>query len=265
MRPLRAIFLAFLVIAATAVSNAIPPGPALHDAATRQWQDDILALEALDRVESHPADSILFIGSSSIRIWDTIGRDMAPYHPIQRAYGGAKFSDLAVFARRLIAPHQFQALVVFVANDVTGTAEDSTPEQVAGWFGHIIEVTRAAQPNAAIFCIAVTPSPARWEAWPMIRESNRALARTCASHRDVHFIPTAHAYLDEHGLPQPDLFQEDRLHLNELGYRIWAAIILSHLDERLHRFAAALHNPVALEHPRPILDCAGRASASTAL
>jgi len=29
------------------------------------------------------------------------------------------------------------------------------------------------------------------------------------------------------------LFRDDRLHLNALGYRIWSAILKSHLDARL--------------------------------
>jgi hypothetical protein len=204
--------------------------PELVAAAEARWASDIDALQALDRTESHPPDSILFIGSSSIRLWETIATDLTPYHPIQRGYGGARFSDLAVFAERLIAPHRFRALVVFVANDVTGGAGDATPEQVAEWFTHIIEVSRAAQPTAPIFCLEITPTQSRWSAWPRIREVNRALAQVCASWPDVHFIPTAHAYLGPDGEPQPDLFLDDRLHLNGLGYRIWSAIIQSHLD-----------------------------------
>jgi len=121
-----------------------------------------------------------------------------------------------------------------VANDVTGGALDATPEQVAGWFGHLVEVARAVEPDARVFCIEITPTRARWEAWPKIRAVNRALARECAARPGVQFIPTAHAYLGADGQPQTDLFVEDHQHLNELGYRIWSAIIKSHLDARLH-------------------------------
>jgi hypothetical protein len=225
--------LLLLFLTSAFCSAAAALHPALQAAASREWEQDIAALEALDQTELHPADSILFVGSSSIRLWDTIARDIAPYHPIRRAYGGAKSSDLAVFVRRLIAPHQFRALVIFVANDVTGSDEDATPEQVTTWFNHFVGTAQDIAPAVPIFWIAVTPTPARWDAWPKIRQVNAALARACAAHHDVHFIPTAYAYLDEQGQPHPDLFQDDRLHLNELGYRIWSAIILSHLDAQL--------------------------------
>lgn len=222
--------LAFLGIAQKGFAISTIPGPELQAAAEKEWADDIAALEARDQAEFHPADSILFVGSSSIRLWNSIVVDMAPYHPIQRGFGGSKFSDVAVFAERLISRHQFSALVLFVGNDVRGRADDATPEQVVAWFGHIIEVARAAQPSAAICCIEITPTPSRWQAWPKIREVNRALARACAARKHVYFIPTAHAYLGPDGEPLEDLFRDDHLHQNQLGYRIWSAIIKSHLD-----------------------------------
>ena len=212
--------------------GATEPGPE-QIAAARRWEPDIRALEARDQTERHPPDSILLVGSSSIRLWDTVAADLAPYHPIPRGFGGARFADVAVYARRLISPHRFRALVLFAANDVTGGPDDARPELVAAWLGHILEVARAAQPEAAIFCLEITPTPARWAAWPKIREANRALARECARRPGVHFIPTAHAFLTPEGRPAADLFRDDRLHLNALGYRIWSAILKSHLDARL--------------------------------
>ncbi len=221
---------AWLVLAG--MLAAAEPGPE-QIAAARRWEPDLAALEARDRTESHPPDSLLLVGSSSIRLWDSVAADLAPYHPIQRGFGGARFADVAVFARRLISPHRFRALVLFVANDVTGSPDDARPEEVAGWFGHIVEVARTVQPEAVIFCLEITPTPARWAAWPKIREVNRALARECARRPGVHFIPTAHAFLTPEGRPAADLFRDDGLHLNALGYRIWSAILKSHLDARL--------------------------------
>ncbi len=214
------------------MAATMAPGPEITATAIEQWESAIAALDARNQSESHPTDSILFVGSSSVRLWETIATDMAPYHPIQRGFGGSRFSDLAVFARRLIAPHQFRALVLFAANDVTGKPDDPAPEQVAGWFGHIVEIARATHPDALIFCLAITPTPARWDAWPKIRKVNCALAWECAARTNVHFIPTAHAYLGADGQPTVDLFLEDGLHQNALGYRIWSAILKSHLDAR---------------------------------
>ena len=79
--------------------------------ATEIWETEVRQLEARDAAEPSPADAILFVGSSSIRLWDTIATDMAPYRVIQRGVGGSTYSDIAVFARRLLLPHRYRALV----------------------------------------------------------------------------------------------------------------------------------------------------------
>ena len=72
----------------------------------KAWESDIEKFEQLDISKSYPSDAILFAGSSSIRLWSTIGKDMLPYNVIQRGYGGAKLSDFAVYADRIIYPHR---------------------------------------------------------------------------------------------------------------------------------------------------------------
>ena len=56
---------------------------------------------------------------------------MAPYPVIQRGYGGARLSDFAVYADRIISPHPCRAIVLFVANDITGSKSDKSPREVA--------------------------------------------------------------------------------------------------------------------------------------
>ena len=46
----------------------------------------------------------------------------------------------------------------------------------------------------------------------------------------VYYIPTAYAFLDRDGIPRAELFKEDRLHLNEVGYQIWSKIVLGALE-----------------------------------
>ena len=122
---------------------------AYRQAATEKWEKAMEDLEARNESETDPADGILFIGSSSIRRWDDIAVDMAPYRTIQRGYGGAKFSDLAVYAQRLIQPHKYRVLVIFVGNDVSGKPTDHTPEQVEMLVRYIVGVSHAHEPDCA--------------------------------------------------------------------------------------------------------------------
>ena len=201
--------------------------------AVAEWEDDIEALEAKNKTELGDEDSILLIGSSSIRLWETVAEDLAPYRTIARGYGGAKFSDVAFYARRLIQPHQFRALIVFVANDVTGGEKDASLAEIEGWVQHILSVAREHQPNAEIFLIEVTPTEKRWSAWPRIREVNALLRELSLTTPNTHFIPTAEYYLTDDRQPRPEYFGDDQLHLNREGYRRWGKIIRHHLDAEL--------------------------------
>ena len=233
---MKRVFLFWVVVgvwAGIGLALAADLDPALVEQATEKWESTIEELEAQDAKEKDPEDGILFIGSSSIRLWDSIHEDMAPYPAIQRGYGGAKFSDAAVFAERLILPHSFRAMVLFLGNDVRGKADDAEPGQVVEWFLHMANVAWTKLPDAPVFCIEITPTGSRWSVWPEIQKVNAALKKACESDPRLHFIPTASAYLNAEGEPRPELFLEDRLHQTPAGYQLWAAIIKSHLDDVL--------------------------------
>lgn len=206
--------------------------------ATEKWSKAIAELDQRNASEQDPSDAILFIGSSSIRRWNSIATDMAPYRTIQRGYGGAKYSDVAVFAERLIEPHQYRALVSFVGNDVSGKPEDHTPDEVERLVRYVIGVSHKHQPGAPVFLIEVTPTEKRLHVWPKIREINAVLREIALSTADTYFIPTASHYLDPTGHPRSELFVDDRLHLNSDGYQLWSNLIRRRLDEVFRASAA---------------------------
>lgn len=193
--------------------------------AIERWGEAIEQLEKRDQTETAPEDAILFIGSSSVRLWQTMSTDMAPYPTIRRGYGGARFSDLAVFIDRLIAPHEYAALAIFVANDISGSDQDKTPEEVLELFQFVVSRAREHRPGRPIFFIAITPTSSRWDVWDQSRRANELIEEFCASQEDLHFIETAPYFLGDVGTPNDDLFRDDRLHLNRQGYRLWGEII----------------------------------------
>lgn len=193
--------------------------------AIEKWAKDMQRIAELDAKETDPADAVLFIGSSSIRLWSDIAADMKPWPTIQRGYGGAKFSDLAVLADQIIKPHKFRALAIFVGNDVTGSADDKTPAEVVRLFQHVVATARRHAPEAPIFLIEITPTPKRWSAWGKIKETNAALKKACEDGENLHFISTASQYLNDRSEPVAELFKDDKLHQNRDGYVRWSRLI----------------------------------------
>jgi GDSL-like Lipase/Acylhydrolase family len=212
---------------------------AYREAAIEKWEDDIQKLEKLDASETDPEDGILLIGSSSIRRWQSSAVDLAPYRTIRRGFGGSKYSDLAVYAERLIRPHQYRGVVMFVGNDVTGSKEDHTPDQVEELVRYIISVSRNHQPDSPIFIVEVTPTPKRLDAWPEIRKLNARLRETALTESNTYFVATAEHYLDNNDQPREKLFVNDRLHQNQDGYAIWAGLIRRRMDEVFRASAEA--------------------------
>ncbi len=199
----------------------------------KAWEPDIEKFEQLDISKSYPSDAIMFAGSSSIRLWSTIGADMRPYPVIQRGYGGAKLTDFAVYVPRIIYPHSCRAIVLYIGNDISGSADDKSPSQVASLFREVLLTIRKQFPKTPVFWVAITPAPARLHAWPEIEQANQMISKVCEGYYNTYFIPTQNEFLTSTGLPKKELFQEDSLHLNADGYRIWSQIIKRELDRVL--------------------------------
>lgn len=197
------------------------------------WEEEITKLEYRDDAESYSDDAVLFIGSSSIRIWKNIKEDMAPYEPIRRGYGGAHFSDLIHFTKRLVYPHNFQALCIFVANDITGGENDRSVGEVMTLFKEVVKTVRIKYPNTPIFQIAVTPTSSRWKVWSEVSKLNEKMKAYCERHDNLYFIDSVAPYLNEEGTPRDELFLGDKLHQNQAGYDIWSAEIKKELDKIL--------------------------------
>jgi len=195
----------------------------------KSWESEIEEFEKVDVAKSYPSNAVLFAGSSSIRLWTTLPEDMLPFNIIQRGYGGAKLSDFAVYADRIINPHKCSAIVLFIANDITGNPDDKNPEEVANLFRSVLRTIRKKQKDTPVFWIGITPTPSRWSVWPEINRANGLIRNICENSRNVYYIRTDHIFRDESGKPKEELFVDDKLHLNADGYRIWTGLIKNEL------------------------------------
>ncbi len=201
----------------------------------KAWDNDIRKFEQLDKSEIYPDNAIFFAGSSSIRLWTTLAKDMAPYPVIQRGYGGAKLSDFAVYAKRIFDPHKCRAIVIFIANDIMATPQDKSPDEVAALFRNVLKTIRSTHPVTPVFWIAVTPTASRWKVWPQIQTANSKIQKICEDQKNTYFIKTDYAFLNDKGLPIEEYFRNDKLHLTEKGYAIWTGIIKKELDRVLEK------------------------------
>ena len=228
------IFRIILLLLFISIASCSPLSKYIDDPQNAKWKNEIQIFKELDSTETYDNDAILFAGSSSIRLWNTIGKDMFPFKIIKRGYGGAKLNDFAYYAKEIIYPHNFKALVLFIANDISGSEKDKNPEDVAALFSYTIDLVRDRYYDEPIFWIQITPTLNRWDVWEKTNEANNLIRKICENSDNLYFIETESLFLTNEGLPNTDLFIEDQLHLNKEGYHIWSKKIKSELIKRLN-------------------------------
>ncbi len=186
----------------------------------RRLESEIRAFEEEDRLSPPPKGALLSVGSSTIRMWHpTIRADLSGATVVARGFGGSTMLDLLYYANRIVVPYEPSAILLYEGdNDV---AEGASPEEIRLLFDAFVEIVHASSPETRIYVFSIKPSVARWGFWPRMREANRLLREACGEDPRLAYVDTAERMLDEAGLPNPELFLEDGLHLNGSGYAIW--------------------------------------------
>jgi hypothetical protein len=215
----------FLILSCSPVTRMIQEEP------VTSWEKDIRVFDSLNLVEPADTHTLLVAGSSSVRLWNTIHEDLAPYQVMQRGYGGAKLTDFNFYEERIIQPGTLKGILVFVANDISGGEHDRTPEEVLQLFKAMVKKIRSRNPDTPVFWIEITPTPSRWHVIDQIREANDLISHYCDKKKYLNFISTSDVYINEMGLPDSSLFRDDMLHLNRKGYELWADRIRLNLKE----------------------------------
>ena len=71
--------------------------------AADKWEKDIAAFEAQDQKSPPPKDGIVFVGSSSIRLWTTLADDFPGVPVLNRGFGGSRIAHSTRYADRIVA------------------------------------------------------------------------------------------------------------------------------------------------------------------
>lgn len=201
-----------------------------------RWADAIRTFAAADANSPPPSNPIVFIGSSSIKFWETLQRDMAPLNVINRGFGGSTMSDAVYWLDALVLKYKPRAVVVYEGDNDIGLY-NVPPEEVLRGFTHLVSRMRAEARDARIYFLAIKPSRSRWQWWHQMKRTNDLIREFCARQSGVYFVDIASPMLDVTGKPRSDIFSADQLHLNAAGYELWKAILkpvlLAHEAPRL--------------------------------
>ncbi len=169
-----------------------------------------------------PKGTILFTGSSSVRLWD-LQKAFPDLKTVNHGFGGSITSELVQNAKSLVLRHKPEVLVIYEGdNDL---AVGFSTEEIANKYQELFDLLSRELPRTKVFCLSVKPSPSRMILIEKQRECNKLLEALCKKYSTVQFVDMFSPLLDENGKPRLNDYQEDRLHLSEKGYARWNSVL----------------------------------------
>ncbi len=200
------------------------------------FEDEIRKFEYDDSISMPDSGAILFTGSSSIKLWDDLEKDMMPLTVINRGFGGSILEQLPWYAHRIIFPYRPKAIVIYAGeNDI---ANDKVPaRQPYISFIKLHLILRDSLPDTHIFFISLKPSPKRQQWTAKFTTANELIKKYIGKHEKMTYIDVSEAMRNATGEIRNELFLPDSLHLNSKGYALWTGIIKSELIARYPRQA----------------------------
>ncbi len=217
-----------LMLSACAVTSTYGGAPADPD--PNRFAGEIKAFAEWDSKNAVPAEPVLFVGSSSIRMWRT--HDCFPSLPVvNRGFGGSHISDVLHFADRLVFPYRSQVIVFYAGdNDI---AAGKSAERVFEDYRKFVGIVRAKLPEARVVFLSIKPSESRWSLWPEMKKANELVQDLSRKDDRLLFADLATPVLGVDGKPRSELFLGDKLHLSPAGYAVWTQALVPVLRQAL--------------------------------
>ncbi len=185
-----------------------------------RWEKEIAAYERNDATNPPPKEASVFIGSSTIARWKTLGNDFAGVPVVNRGFGGSEIVDSTHFAPRLIFPHAPRQ--VFLRAGGNDLWAGKSVAQVFADFQEFAETVHRQLPRTEIIYISLSPSVARWKQHEQEKQLNTLVANYLAGKTWLKYLETYDLPLGSDGQPRKELFVKDGLHFNADGYKLLA-------------------------------------------
>lgn len=191
-----------------------------------EFEGEIEELERKIQDHHNKEELVVFYGSSSVRLWETLSEDLAPLNVLNLGFGGSSFSWCIYYFDRLFSKIKPSYIVIYVGdNDL---ANGIPPEKVLKKFKVLSKLIRVSFPNVPMDFITIKPSPIRTYLLPEIRLTNDLIRKELKGINKAELINVFDSMLNEKSVARPELYGEDQLHMNAEGYKIWKGVVRKH-------------------------------------
>lgn len=191
----------------------------LDDPDPLRFESDIDELASAENIRENGPGGIMFLGSSSIRMWKSLEDDFAGYPVYNLGFGGSHTSDVLYYFQKLVIPFH-PSLILFYEGD-NDLASGKSPNHVFRDFKNFLKRVNQELPGTRVGFIAAKPSPSRWTLRNEYEKLNNKIASYSQKRDDLTFIDIYSPMIEKYGRPEPALYLDDSLHMTPKGYDIW--------------------------------------------
>ncbi|MEJ1223438.1 GDSL-type esterase/lipase family protein [Sediminicola sp. 1XM1-17] len=191
------------------------------------FQDEVISIQKkYDRFWDSSKPTIVFTGSSSIRMWNNIQEAFPEYQVINSGFGGSTSSDLLRYSNELILQYRPQKVFIYEGdNDIAAKVQT---EDILNNTLAIINRIKARDSKTEIVLISAKPSIARWSQRTQFKKLNRGFERLSKRDDTISYANVWDPMLQNNRVRR-DIFLRDGLHMNSKGYELWLSVIKKHV------------------------------------
>ena len=182
--------------------------------------NEIKAFRKQDSIQKPQDGMLLFIGSSSFRLWKDVKSDFNNQNILNRAFGGATLSDLIYFQNDVVLKYKPKKIFIYCGENDIASSDKVTPKMVFKRYKTFYKTLRKQFPETPIIFVSLKPAISRWSMKDKMIATNRLINRFINKKKNTTFVNIWDAML-ENGEPKKDIYIQDNLHMNAKGYAIW--------------------------------------------
>ncbi|MDN3583660.1 GDSL-type esterase/lipase family protein [Mucilaginibacter flavus] len=189
------------------------------------FDNEIRAFKHQDSVSFPKPNGILFIGSSSIRLWSDLEQRFADEPIIKRGVGGSEIWQLVdYYTPYILFPYHPRKVFIYAGeNDIAG---GKSAQSVADNFAKLWVMIHEKLPKAEVYYMSIKPSPVRAKFYAEVYKANDLIKTYLQNKPKSHYVDLVTAiYKPGTSMPDSSLFRGDYLHLNPKGYDKWQAVL----------------------------------------
>jgi len=186
----------------------------------RPFWKEISAFVKQDSINKPKEGVILFVGSSSFRLWTDVKKDFNNDNILNRAFGGATLLDMIRYKDQNLLNYHPSKIVLYCGENDVASSEKVDGKEVFQRFKTLFDIIRKQYPDVPLVYVSIKPCILRWSMKDRMMDANQRISSFLSHEKKTTFINIWDAML-ENGEPKKDIFREDNLHMNAKGYAIW--------------------------------------------